>query len=344
MVEINKIHAFLVTPRAGEEESIAHREGAEVTPKDERLYDLLTGIFHDSDRECDIEIIFNKVSTGAQNNPCRELITSYAEKPNLPRARKIATRLESYTTRRSGLGLLFLMYGKHGQRHRVVVSRFPADTGILAEYKKNALSIEFLERVFMKNSHKYKAALYEHASLSGGFWKGRAVDKQIYGHGIRISEYWIEEFLASSFLTTAAAGTKRLAAALRKAVRSTNDLDVKSEITAAVTLAGKLANQNISIEDFGSQAGLSDKTTRAILREIDYPELAHDRFKFDLNEFRAQIPFRSIELDTGALLTADADDFDRIFETEILDKKKREVKITTTGSVKDEKVGKSRIR
>ena len=38
------------------------------------------------------------------------------------------------------------------------------------------------------------------------------------------------------------------------------------------------------------------------------------------------------------------DDFDRIFETEILDKKKREVKITTTGSVKDEKVGKSRIR
>ncbi len=332
----------MVSPRAGEDEPSAHKEGAEITEKDRRLFALLKGIYTNSETECDIEIAFNKSADGQQSNPCRDLILEYVDKPILPRARKLASRLEGVTTKRSGLGLMFIMCGTNGTKHRCVISRFPADTGILAEYKKNALSIEFLERVFMKNSHKYKAAFYEHGSLTGGFWKGKAVDKQIYGHGIRISDYWIDEFLDSDFLTTAAAGTKRLANALRNAARNSTDMDVKSEITSAVTLAGKLAGQKINIEDFGSKSGLSDKTIKAIKREIDLPALLRDKFKFDLNEFRAQIPYRTMELDTGALLTAEANDFAKIFNTEVIDSAKRTIRVTTTGTITDEKVGKSK--
>jgi len=341
---IQKIHAFMVSPRAGEESSETHREGAEVTNKDKKLFSLLTGIYDNSDRECDIEIAFKKAPDGKQNNPCRDLLTSYIEQPNLPRARKLASRLEAVTTKRSGLGLLFLICGTDGAKRRCVISRFPADTGILAEYKKKALSIAFLERVFMKNSHKYKAALYEHSSIESGFWKGRAVDKQVYGHGIRISDYWIEEFLDSEFLTTAAAGTKRLAVALRDAARKSEDVNVKSEIAAAVTLAGKLAGRRINIDQFCVESGLTNRSINAVKREIDFPALLQDNFKFDLNEFRAQVPFRTMELDNGALLTADADEFTKIFETEVLNKAKRTVKVTTRGAITDEKIGKSRSR
>jgi len=166
----------------------------------------------------------------------------------------------------------------------------------------------------------------------------------VYGHGIRISDYWIEEFLDSEFLTTAAAGTKRLAVALRDAARKSEDVNVKSEIAAAVTLAGKLAGRRINIDQFCVESGLTNRSINAVKREIDFPALLQDNFKFDLNEFRAQVPFRTMELDNGALLTADADEFTKIFETEVLNKAKRTVKVTTRGAITDEKIGKSRSR
>jgi hypothetical protein len=51
----------------------------------------------------------------------------------------------------------------------------------------------------------------------------------------------------SDFRITAAAGTRRFGAAMRNAARNCKDLPVKSEIPAAVTLAGALAGRRLSI-------------------------------------------------------------------------------------------------
>jgi hypothetical protein len=102
------------------------------------------------------------------------------------------------TDGRSGMGLLFLISGTEGRARKIVISRFPTDSAILVEENPRTLDVAFLERVFMKNKTSYKAVAYQDTSLRAGFWTGRAIDKQLSPAG-ELSNYWIADFLASSF-------------------------------------------------------------------------------------------------------------------------------------------------
>lgn len=335
---IEHIHSYLVHPGKRSEEA-PQISGAPV-PLNGKLFDLLNDIYSKSDVECDIEISFNSNAAGAQQNPCRDLVIEYLRGPTLVRGRHIAERLEKVTTHRSGLGLLFLIAGKEGRDHKIVMSRFPADSAILAEEDQRALSVEFLERVFMKSASAYKAAAYRDPSLGAGFWMGRAVDRQINSRVVQISNYWIAEFLASDFRTTAAAGTRRLAIALRDAAKKSDDVAVKSAIAAAVTLANGLGGQRISISEFEDRFGLPEAAREAIASEVKAPNLVDERFQFDLHEFSSQIAYRSVELDSGATLTAPFAEFDNLFHREIVDEATHKIRFTTEGEVKSERLGK----
>jgi hypothetical protein len=174
---IEHIHTYLVHP--GKMTDEVSRIRGNSLALDGKMFSLLNEIYLNSDRDCSIEISFSPRDDGTQQNPCRDLIVTYLGDPTVPHGRQLAERLEKVTTHRSGLGLLFLMAGKEGRDHKIVISRFPADVGILAEESERALTVEFLERVFMKRATTYKAAAYQDASLHAGFWLGRAVDKQI---------------------------------------------------------------------------------------------------------------------------------------------------------------------
>jgi hypothetical protein len=307
-----------------------------------KLFEMLGRIYAKSDKECDIDISFNKDADGKQQNPCRTLIIDYLRKPALPAARQIAVRLSQFTTNRSRLGLLFLIVGKEADERKILVSRFPADSGILAEENQAALSVEFLERVFMKSATTYKAAVYQHASLEGGFWIGRAVDKQINSNESHLSLYWIREFLDSDFRTTSAAGTRRLAVALRDASRRSDDVSVRSEIAAAVTLANGLAGKLISVTEFGNQFGLSAAAKSAVAKQMRNPTLRDEKFQFDLNEFSSQVGYRSVELDSGGMLTAESADFDDVFQREAIDPARQLVRFSTEGRIVGERLRKSK--
>lgn len=174
---VKHIHTYLVHPGKGS--PAAPQIGGAPVRLEGKLFGLFNDIYSKLDNECDIDISFNQSADGTQQNPCRNLIVEYLGGPTLVRGRRIAERLEKVTTHRSGLGLLFLIAGKEGQDHKIVISRFAADSAILAEEDQQTLNVEFLERVFMKSATAYKAAAYQDSSLASGFWMGRAVDKQI---------------------------------------------------------------------------------------------------------------------------------------------------------------------
>jgi hypothetical protein len=199
------------------------------------------------------------------------------------------------------------------------------------------LSVQFLERVFMKSKTSYKAVLYQHSSLQGGFWSGRAIDKQLNTLSGEPSNYWINDFLLSDFTTTPAAGTRRLAIALRDAAKKA-PLEVKQELTAAGTLASGLAGQRLNIDDFGNRLGLSDAAKSAIKNELKSFAAVQEVFQFDLGTYKSLVAFKSVELSNGALLTADTDRFDKVFEQEPVDGSKGEIKFVTRGQVIDEKL------
>src|SRR5690606_22585951 len=142
--------------------------------------------------------------------------------------------------------------------------------------------------------------------------------------------------------TTPEMGTRRLGVALREAAKKTTDVNVKTEIASAVTLAASaLRGRQTSIEDFENRLGLSDNTRGAIRREIKSPVLAHERFQFDSEEFKRQVAYRSVELDNGGLLSAQAGDFDDVFTREVVDERTQRVRFSTSGRVVSERLRKS---
>jgi hypothetical protein len=66
--------------------------------------------------------------------------------------------------------------------------------------------------------------------------------------------------------------------------------------------------------------------------------LSAQRRQFDLGTYRGLVAFKSVELSNGAMLTADTDKFDKVFEQEPVDGSKGEIKFVTRGQVIDEKL------
>jgi hypothetical protein len=319
-------HSFLVHPSKAEQEQPGI--GGTSVPPGGALGKMLGRVFDKASEECDIDIVFRHDDAGNQQNDTRDLLVAYVGSPTIPNGRKIAARLQTVTTNRSGLGLLFLMQGKVGGVYRLVVSRFPADQGVIAEEDRERLSVEFIERVFMKNARAYKSAIYESDSLARGFWDGRAVDRQISGPK-ELSDYWITDFLSSNLRTTGPAGTKRIAAALRESIKRAPSLEAKQELVAAASLLRGQHGRSVSGTKLVERLGLSDEAGSALQDALPRPELMGEVFRFDREEFEKHVMYRLVELDNGGVLIADDADSER-------------VRFTTEGAVVDSRLRKSK--
>ncbi|MDQ8027518.1 MAG: hypothetical protein REJ23_02240 [Brevundimonas sp.] len=329
---IESIQTYLVHPHAPGDDA-RHIGGIDV-PLTGKLFDTFNGVYEKSEVECDIDIAF--VPKGdVQQNDCRDLVLAYVQARTLEAGRQLANRLREHTTNRSKQGLMVLMYGKEGQDHRLVISRYPTNTGILAEENGGQLDVQFLERVFMRSAVSYKAAMYQHASLNR-FWEGRAVDKQISSRSLPTPEYWIHGFLGSDFRTTSAQGTRRLAVALKKAISAVDNLELKQELISAATLARGLAGQRTSVAEFCDRYGLSAPARQAIVANLPNVAVAAQLFALDVAVFDQEVAYRTVQLDSGVLIAASASEFDALVEREELPD--GDEKFSVTGHIINERL------
>jgi len=332
-------HSYLVHPAKGVDPQ-PPISGSTV-PATGALRRMLVELFDRAPRECTVQIVFAPDQNGAQNNPCRDELEEYARQPRLDRGRTVAERLQAVTTHRSGLGLLFLLRGSHAVgRESIVVSRFPADEGVVAQENAGNLSVEFIERVFMKNSKAYKSVHFRTANLQAGFSEGTAVDKQLSGPR-DLSDYWITEFLRSELRTTGPAGTRRLAEALRNAVKSASSTDLKQELVSAARLMRGQDGATRSAREIIRRLGLGAEATEAIESAFPRRDLIDEAFTFDRTEFERHATYRTVELDNGALLTAEDSRFSDIFEVEQLVADNR-ARYSTEGAVVDQRFRKKK--
>ncbi len=328
-------HSFLVHPGKNDEDQI-EIGGVAIRPGN-RVFTMLSALYEQADDECDIDIVFRH-KNGVQQNDCRDLVVAYAQDPNIENGRAIADRLQRVTTHRSGLGLFFLVVGDDATK-LLMVSRFPADQGVVAqELDRRRLEVEFIERVFMKNARAYKSAIYAGPAVAGGFWQGHAVDKQI--NEVReLSDYWIGEFLDSELATTGPAATKRLAVAFREAIKATTDAGVRDELMAGARLARGYGGRMVSARRLSANLGLSPETIETLTRRMPRPELFNEQFRFNREEFDKHVMYRSVELNNGAVLTAENARFDEIFHKE--DISETEAEYSTIGSVVTDRLKKT---
>jgi hypothetical protein len=328
---IEAIHSYLVTPSKHTEEC-PEIGGTELLLSG-RLFQMLAGVYDKSESECRIEIAFTPTD-GKQQNNARDLLLQYLKSPSLSAGKAIAASLQNVTDMRPGLGLLFLIAGIEGKKHKLIVSRFPADAGVLAEQKPGGLSVKFIEHVFLKSATSYKAAVYVGSNLNTDFWDGRCIDKQVNNDFISVSDYWIKQFLASDFKTTPAQGTRRVAVAFKNALKATSDMGAKEEIAAAARLTSGLNGKAISAESLVDKYSLSQAAEEAFKKQFP-PELYQEKFKLDGPEYAKHIAFQSIELSNGGILTAEAPKFDEVFQREEI---RGLTRFTTEGTVVGERL------
>jgi hypothetical protein len=299
---------------------------------------MLGRVYEAAERECRISIYFVMSDDGGQENPARDLITTFIQQPSLDTARNLGERLCSVTPGQGGLGLLFFILGLENQRHKLVISRFPADQGVIGEAQRGGLTVQFLERVFMKSATAYKAALYSGESFDEDFRTGYAVDKQRRGADTTISQYWIHRFLKSDFETTSKEGTRRFAVSLRDATKSAPEVSTKHELVSLGKLAHNLNGQLVSIDEIIDRYALSEDAAEEILNHLPHRGLSEDIFEFDAQEFGLHALYASVELDTGGVLMAPPERFDETFEREDIDPNAERVRFTTVGRIVGETV------
>jgi len=339
-MELSAIHSFLIRP--GKNLENPHEINGTSVPMSGLLYNMLKKVFDKAEEECQHNIAFIPDEDEKQTNECRDSFLAYIKECDLPRGRQVAKRLQAVTTNRSGLGLMFLMTGHQKGENKIVVSRFPADSGILAEEKEKELSVEFLERIFMKSATSYKAAVYSGKSYAKDFWKGQAVDKQINSADSYISDYWIRDFLRSDFLTPGEAGTRRLAIAVREAMNHSDDPEVKKDITALHRLAAGMPKKVVSAKGLLDQFQVPEETQEQIKERFPRAKLFEENFQFVPAEFLKHVALRTVELDNGGLLTATTARFDEVFTSEVVNKSEGIVKFSTQGKVIDQRFRKAR--
>ncbi|SRR6266404_4468295 len=311
VMPVSDIFSFLVHPSKKAKDQPEIR-GARV-PLRGKLFQMLEGLYSASQTDCDTDIIFRSSAERNQHNPCRDLVLTFLDYPTISHGRSLAARLQSVTTQRSGLGLLFLVKGDEQGEHNLLLARFPAEQGVVANESGRSLAIEFLERVFMKSAHAYKSAIYRGKSLTTGFWDGRAVDKQINA-ARELSLYWISEFLDSELKSTPAAGTKRLALAIRDVIKSASNPNVKEQLIAATRLVPGHGGKRLSPAELSVSLGLDDEIQDAIRGALPRPELFDERFEISASEFNQHILYRAVELSNGAVLVAENERFDAVFQ------------------------------
>ena len=337
LMPITNAFAYLIAPGKGLNETPVI-SSKEIAIEQNKLSAMLAGIFSDETGAHDFEITFNPASDGTQVNECRNLMLAFHTSPTAHTGLPIAQRLQKVTDNRSGTGLFFLLRGNHGLKQRLVMSRFPTDQAILADTTSGSLDVEFLEQVFIKRLTSYKAAMVEHPSPPDGFWKGIATDRQAGQSGEHISEYWLRDFLNADFSETPAQGTRRLATALKDAMKANPSLSVKSEIAHASSLASAVfQNKSLTIKGFCDHFALSAAAQDTIKTALPKSSLFGKTFMFDSNQFKIVAPFRTVEMNTGAILTAPNDEFETIFETT---KPGDVVEYKTRGKINDQRLTK----
>jgi len=333
-MQITNIASYLVSPGKNLE-SPPDVKGT-MLPLAGRLYSMLNFVYEKSDSECCIPIRFLMGADGSQNNEARNKIIEFIKNPTFENGKILAEGLRECTTQKPGLALFFIILGNDGKSIKIVLSRFPAEEGVLAEAQEDTLRVEFIERIFMKNAKSYKAALYNDESLEGGFWRGSAIDKQLDETNQQIAYYWIHGFLISDFETTSKQGTKTLAVAIRDASKKATNLEVKQQLIAFTTLSFGLVGQNVSVSEMIERFYLSEDAKDTLLSQLPYKDLANDHFILDADEFSKHVMFTSVELDNGGILMAAPNLFDQCFHKETLNEQLHITRFTTEGKIIDE--------
>lgn len=303
----------------------------------DQMWTKLEDVIKHIDKTCEIDMKF--ISDGSkQKNETRDEIINLMREKTLEKGIPLIERLSKNTDKSCKIGLVFIVLGKNDRKDFILIARYPSEEGIVL---KRTNQVEVVKNVFLKNSHRYKLAFFEDESLQGGFWKGKAVDKQINDSANLklISNYWIKDFLNCELELTEAQGNKLLGRALRKILNDETTTETDKDIINSIASAAKLLNgKTKSINSFLTNLSISDDNRNRIIGALPSQAVAEQMFKFNSEIINGEYNLKALYLSNGGIVMAPTDSFDKVFTTETVDTETGEVSITTEGIIQKQTI------
>jgi len=303
----------------------------------DQMWSKLEEVLRNIDKTCEIDMKFISDGTKQENETRNEIINMLKEK-SLDKGLPLIERLSKNTDKSCKIGLVFFVLGKNDKNDFILIARYPSEEGIVL---KQTNQVEVVKDVFLKNSHRYKLAFFEDESLQGGFWKGKAVDKQINdsSNSKLISDYWIKDFLNCELELTETQGNKLLGKALRKVLNDETTSETDKDIINSIANSAKLLNgKSKSISSFLKDFSISDDNRNRIINALPSKAIAEQVFKFNSEIITGEYNLKALYLDNGAIVMAPADSFDKVFTKETVDSETGEVSISTEGIIQKQTI------
>lgn len=303
----------------------------------DQMWIKLEDVIKNIDKTCEIDIKFISDSAKQENETRDEIISLLSEK-TLEKGIPLIERLSRNTDKNCKIGLVFIVLGKNEKNDYILIARYPSEEGIVL---KTTDQVEIVKDVFLKNSHRYKLAFFEDESLQGGFWKGKAIDKQINdsSNSKLISDYWIKDFLKCELELTEVQGNRLLGRALRKILNDEATPETDKDIINSIASSAKLLNgKSKSINGFLKSLSISDENRNRIICALPSKAVAEQVFKFNSEIINGEYNLRAVYLNNGAIVMAPTDSFDEVFTMDKDNEETGEVKISTKGIVQKQTI------
>ncbi|QYZ68441.1 hypothetical protein [Neotabrizicola shimadae] len=331
---IVEIFAFLAGAHRGAD-AVPEPTGVSV-PLSGPLFEHINDLYGRSAADCLVEIAFT--SNGNQENAFRSLLMEFSRNGGFDAAAAISKKLSTCTTRRSKLGLLFLVRANDNKGTVVVLARFPTDTAILVDDASGSLDVKLLDKVFVKDYHAYKSARFAGVPTKGAFWDGHVLDRQINSYREDASRYWVKDFLEADFKITSAHGTDRFARAVKDASAGASFAE-KRELHHFVGILDNINDQVMSPREILQKFAISAHVTERVLSKMPAPA-ADQTFKFDRSLFNSVNSYRTVETAEGAIITAESAIFENVIQYEVIERTEttERVRLSTEGLLAADKL------
>jgi hypothetical protein len=294
----------------------------------EKLFSLLGKIAESFVRSNKIEIIFQSKN---QHNVMRELFIRYL-KDDKKSIQEIFRILADSTPIASGKALCFIFIYSFNDKQHLCIIRMPVTTeAASATINSGNLDINIAEDIYIKSAKSYKSVVFEYKNEDDFTWEGFAIDKQLSTKEDEVANYWIEKFLHSELSLKSVAGTRQLSQALKIAIKSACGTETKTQISSFFTFLLNHTGEKIVINDLFDKFGLPENTCK--LFKFGNNNILHTPFELNSGILNKEMPYKSVHLDNGAIISAETEAFDNCFFSEPVEHGKN--KYTTTGSITD---------
>jgi hypothetical protein len=260
-----------------------------------------------SEKLTDVTLRLNEDPEADRTSPVRDAIMDLAFRKDVEAeaaALSLASQLSRAMDERSLECLMLIAgYREDGKAtRRVAAWIFPQDEAFRFSSGDDGNDLELLTEIFSRTSALRKMVVFEGKDLATHFLGARVLDFQT-GRSDDVAGFWIERFLEARLSITAAAGTKVLADALKRAADADLNPAENQQVHSAALAIHTMPQTHWSLQEIADNF-LSGKARDVFLSAAGNQATRTSTFELDRPALQRGLSYRNFQLPNNVWVSA----------------------------------------